>query len=182
MTCGPLCRVYIGSNEYSSTRRTPKLILALVTSISKRVLVATSTRFPQVILASIEYTLYSFYTLSTTTLLCYSSVINGPNLSYMQHISCIWDLCTYIYRCIILMSIIENTREYKEYLRVSSIRILVSTREVHTRWVRVWVRARSRVLVLTRVYSFYSLELAYDYAILQPKSVTQSDVYSTFIY
>jgi hypothetical protein len=66
MTCGPLRRVYIGSNKYSSTRRTPKPILALVTSISKRVLVATSTRFPRVILASIEYTLYSFYTLPQT--------------------------------------------------------------------------------------------------------------------
>ena len=67
MVRGPLRRVHIGSGEYSSTRRTPRPILALVTSISKRVLAATSTRFPRVILASIEYTRYSFYTLHSSS-------------------------------------------------------------------------------------------------------------------
>lgn len=84
MIRGPLRRVHIGSGEYSSTRRTPRPILALVTSISKRVLAATSTRFPRVILASIEYTRYSFYTLlasgKSTRHLFYTLL--GPDLTW----------------------------------------------------------------------------------------------------
>ena len=52
---------FVGSDEYLSTHCTLKPILTLITSISKWVLVATSTCFPQVILTSIEYTLYLFY-------------------------------------------------------------------------------------------------------------------------
>ena len=71
MTRGPLHRISIGPNEYLSTRCTLRPILALATSISKGVL------------ASIEYTLYLFYTLDAICCQCPAETEQHPwhNLS-----------------------------------------------------------------------------------------------------
>jgi hypothetical protein len=60
---------------------------------------------------------FSGFTLNfikTVTLLCHSSVINDPNLSHIAYI--MYLRSTYMYREIILMSIIEITCEYRVFI------------------------------------------------------------------
>src|ERR1700733_3047434 len=63
MTRGPLRRVYIGSDEYSSIRRPPKPILYAPRVLARRILVTTSIRLVRVYTREWRVTRHSSHTL-----------------------------------------------------------------------------------------------------------------------